>query len=181
MNISLTTAIVSACLLAAVWIGMRVRRFLPGDHLSPESRDSVKLAIGVVATMSALLLGLLVSSAKTSYDTSRTEVMQVASQYRLLDRLLAIYGPQAAEVRGELRALIEASTFWSMWSDNATVPAQFKPKAFDAFYVALLRLEARLGSDCGCGNLRAMRFGRRHAAVPSLVSGATNASRSRTS
>ena len=143
MSTSLTTAIVSACLLAAVWIGMRVRRFLPEDHLSPNSRDSVKLAIGVVATMSALLLGLLVSSAKTSYDASRTEVMQVASQYRLLDRVLAIYGPQAAEVRGELRALIEASTFWSMWSDNADVPAQFNPKAFDAFYLALLRLEAR--------------------------------------
>jgi hypothetical protein len=142
MNASLTTAIVSACLLAAVWIGMWLRRFLPEDHLSANSRDTVKLAMGLVATMSALLLGLLVNSAKTSYDTTRTEVMQVASQYRLLDRVLAIYGPPAAEVRGELRALIEASTR-SMWSDNADVPAQFKPKAFDAFYVALLRLEAR--------------------------------------
>ena len=68
--------------------------------------------------------------------------MQVASQYRLLDRVLAIYGPQAAEVRGELRALIEALTR-SMWSDNADIPAQINTKALDAFYVALLRLEAR--------------------------------------
>jgi hypothetical protein len=134
MNTSLTIAIVSACLLAAVWIGMWLRRFLPEDHLSPVSRDSVKLAIGVIATMSALLLGLLVSSAKTSYDTTRAEVMQLASQYRFLDRVLAIYGPQGAEVRGELRALIETS-MRNMWSDNADVPAQFKPKVFDAFYV----------------------------------------------
>jgi len=64
MNTSLTAALVSACLLAAVWIGMWLRRLLPEHHLSPDSRDTVKLAMGLVATMSALLLGLLVSSAK---------------------------------------------------------------------------------------------------------------------
>jgi len=142
VNTSLTTAIASACLLAAVWIGMRLRRFLPDEHLSPDSKDTVKLPMGLVATMSALLLGLLVNSAKTSYDTTRTEVMQMASQYRLLDRVLAIYGPRAAEVRGELPALIEVSTR-SMWSDNADVPAQFNPKTFDSFYGALVRLDAR--------------------------------------
>jgi hypothetical protein len=49
--------------------------------------------------MSALLLGLLVSSAKTSYDTTRAEVMQVASNYRFLDRLLEIYGPHGEEMK----------------------------------------------------------------------------------
>jgi hypothetical protein len=144
MNASLTTAIISACLLAAVWIGMSLRRFLPEDHLSPNSRDTVKLALGVVATMSALLLGLLVSSAKTSYDTTRTQVMQVASKYRFLDRLLEIYGPRAAEVRGDLHALIEESTR-RMWPDQADIQAQSKPRnqMGDAFYVALLRLETR--------------------------------------
>jgi hypothetical protein len=55
MNTILITAIVSACLLAAVWIGMWLRRFFPEHHVSPHSRDSVKLAMGLVATMSALL------------------------------------------------------------------------------------------------------------------------------
>jgi hypothetical protein len=141
MNTSLTTAIVSACLLAAVGIGMWLRRFLPEDHVSPHSRDSVKLAMGVVATMSALLLGLLVNSAKTSYDTTRTEVMQVASKYRLIDRVLAIYGPQAAKVRGDLHTLIEES-MRRMWQDHADVPVPSNHKEFDSFYVALLNLEA---------------------------------------
>jgi hypothetical protein len=142
LNPSLTTGIISACLLAAVWIGMSLRRFLPEDHLSPNSRDTVKLAMGVVATMSALLLGLLVSSAKTSYDTTRTQVIQVASKYRFLDRLLEIYGPQAADVRGKLHALIEESTR-RMWPDVADSPAQSRPVNYigDTFYVALLRLE----------------------------------------
>jgi len=144
VNTSLTTAIAAACLLASVWIGVWLRCFLPEHHLSPDSRDTVKLAMGLVATMSALLLGLLVNSAKTSYDTTRTEVMLKASKFALLDRVLGIYGPQAAEVRGQLHALIEESTR-VMWPDEADLPAGWKPKPEmgNAFYVALLRLEAR--------------------------------------
>jgi hypothetical protein len=144
VNTSLTTAIAAACLLAAVWLGLLLRRFLPEHHLSPDSRDTVKLAMGLVATMSALLLGLLVNSAKTSYDTTRTQVMQKASRFALLDRVLGIYGPQAAQVRGQLHALIEEST-WQMWPDDAVIPAGWKPRpeVGNAFYVALLRLEAR--------------------------------------
>jgi hypothetical protein len=141
VNTTLTTAIVSACLLAAVWIGMWLRRFLSEDHLSPVSRDTVKLAMGVVATMSALLLGLLVSSAKTSYDTTRAEVMQVASKYRLIDHMLTIYGPQAVEVRDKLHTLIEES-MRRMWPDHADLPVPSNHKEFDSFYVALLNLEA---------------------------------------
>ena len=144
MNTSLTTAIASACLLAAVCVGMWLRRFLPEHHVSPDSRDTVKLAMGLVATMSALLLGLLVNSAKTSYDTTRTQVMQKASKFALVDRVLAIYGPQAAAVRGQLHALIEESTR-RLWPGEADVPAGWKPgpEVGNAFYVALLRLEAR--------------------------------------
>jgi hypothetical protein len=141
VNASLTTAIVSACLLAAVWIGISLRRFLPQDHLSSNSRDTVKLALGVVATMSALLLGLLVSSAKTSYDTTRTEVMQVASKYRLIDHMLTVYGPQAVEVRDKLHTLIEES-LRRMWPAHADLPMPSTHKEFDSFYVALLNLEA---------------------------------------
>jgi hypothetical protein len=144
VNTTLTTAIVSACLLAAVWIGMWLRRFLPEHHLSPDSRKIVELAMGVVATMAALLLGLLVNSAKTSYDTTRTQVMQKASKYALLDRLLLIYGPRAAAVRGKLPALIEESTR-RMWPDDSDIPTQLKrvTEMGNAFYVAVLTLEAR--------------------------------------
>jgi len=144
VNASLTTAIVSVCLLAAVSIGMWFRRFLPEDHLSVESRDTVKLAMGLVATMAALLLGLLVSSAKTSYDTTRLQVMEVASKFALLDRVLAIYGPHAAEVRGQLRALMQASTrrLWPHDADHLA-PAMPRTQVGNAFYAAVLKLQAR--------------------------------------
>jgi len=64
MNATITAVIVFGCLLGAVLIGRTLRRLLPEAHLSTESKDAMKLAIGLVATMSALVLGLLVSSAK---------------------------------------------------------------------------------------------------------------------
>jgi hypothetical protein len=87
VNTTLTAAIVSACLFAAVLLGRRIRRFLPDHHLNAETKDAVKLAMGLVATMSALLLGLLVSSAKGSYDTVRSEVIQMGAKIAFLDPL----------------------------------------------------------------------------------------------
>jgi hypothetical protein len=70
-------------LVGAALLGRRVHRYLPEDHLSADSRDAVKLAMGLVATMTALVLGLLVSSAKEAYDTKRSEVIQMAAKGRL--------------------------------------------------------------------------------------------------
>ena len=64
MNTTLTALIVFGCLVGAVLLGRALRRLLPEAHLATESKDTVKLAMGFVATMSALVLGLLVSSAK---------------------------------------------------------------------------------------------------------------------
>ena len=98
MNTTLTAAILLASLVAVVLLGRSVRRHLPDHHLSADSKDAVKLAMGLVATMTALLLGLLVSSAKGTYDTQRIEVIQMAAKVAFLDRVLAAYGPEAAEV-----------------------------------------------------------------------------------
>src|SRR6266403_3327982 len=106
MNTSLAAVIVFGWLIGAVLLGRALRRLLPEEHLSGDSKDAVKLAMGLVATMSALVLGLLVSSAKGSYDTERSEVIQMAAKVAFLDRVLALYGPEAAEARTELRAAI---------------------------------------------------------------------------
>ena len=92
MNTTLTTSIVTACLLAAVWVGMWLRRPLPDHHLRPDSRDTVKLAMGLVATMSAVLPDLLVSSAKISYGTTHAQVMQRAAKSALIATALCVAG-----------------------------------------------------------------------------------------
>src|SRR5262249_42758171 len=84
-------AVLFVVLVGVTLLGARLRRLLPAEHLSSESKDAVKLALGLVATMTAILLGLLVSSAKSSFDTTRSEVMQMAAKIALLDRVLLLY------------------------------------------------------------------------------------------
>jgi hypothetical protein len=128
-------------LVGAAFLGRRVRRYLPEDHLSADSKDAVKLAMGLVATMTALVLGLLVSSAKGTYDTARSEVIQMAAKVAFLDRVLALYGPEAAEAREELRAVV-ADAVRRIWSTDPGRAAQLAPnqQAGDAFYIAIQRL-----------------------------------------
>jgi len=128
-------------LVGAAFLGRRVRRYLPEDHLSAESKDAVKLAMGLVATMTALVLGLLVSSAKGTYDTTRSEVIQMAAKVAFLDRVLALYGPEAAEARVELRAVV-ADAARRIWSTDPGRAAQLAPnqQAGDALYIAIQRL-----------------------------------------
>ena len=128
-------------LAGAAFLGRRVRRYLPEDHLSADSKDAVKLAMGLVATMTALVLGLLVSSAKGTYDTTRSEVIQMAAKVAFLDRVLALYGPEAEEARGELRAVV-ADAARRIWSTDPARAAQLAPnqQAGDALYIAVQRL-----------------------------------------
>src|ERR1043166_3487068 len=123
MNTTLTALIVFGCLVGSVLVGRILRRILPESHLSAESKDAVKVAMGLVATMSALVLGLLVSSAKGSYDIQRTEVIQMAAKVAFLDRVLTAYGPEAAGVRAQLRGMVEQS-IQQMWPGEMSQPAE---------------------------------------------------------
>lgn len=123
---------------------MRLRILLPEHHLSADTKDAVKLAMGLVATMAALLLGLLVSSAKGDYDATRSEVNQMAAKIAFLDRVLADYGPEATEARVQFRAVVEEAVR-RMWPEAQGMPAQLSPntQAGDAVYFAVQRLSPR--------------------------------------
>jgi hypothetical protein len=141
MNMVLIAFILFAVLVGAVLLGRRVRRYLPEDHLSADSRDSVKLAMGLLATMTALVLGLLVSSAKDGYDTKRSVVIQMAAKVAFLDRVLALYGPETAEARGDLRTAV-AEAVRHIWPTDKGGPANFAPnqQMGDALYISIQRL-----------------------------------------
>jgi len=114
MTSVINASILLASLIGTVLLGRSVRRHLPDDHLSGDSKDAVKLAMGLVATMTALLLSLLVSSAKGSYDTQRTEVIQMASKVAFMGRVLTAYGPEAAGVRVKFHD-VAADIVHRMW------------------------------------------------------------------
>ena len=86
--------------------GMYLRKALPEHHLTAESRDLIKLGVGLIATMSALILGLLIASAKGSYDSQRNEILQLSGEVVVLDRVLAHYGSEAKEARDALKTVV---------------------------------------------------------------------------
>src|SRR5262245_49449103 len=88
-----------ACVFGGALVGMRLQKRLPSHRLGAESKDVVKLGMGLVGTMAALALGLLLASAKSSYDAQADELRQLATSVLLLDRALGHYGPKAAEAR----------------------------------------------------------------------------------
>jgi len=128
LNTITISLLVFACVFGASLVGMLLRRSLPDHHLSRETQDSVKLAMGLVATMAALVLGLLISSAKASYDTQSSEVAQLAANVALLDRVLAHYGPETGDLRERLRRGVERAIDL-MWPSDRSGRAQLDPTA----------------------------------------------------
>ena len=117
MSAHLIALSVFGSLFGAALLGMRIRAWLPDHHLSPEAKDSVRVAMATVATMAALVLSLLVASTKGTYDAERNETTQLAARIIYLDRMLAMYGPETAEARSELRQATEAMVA-RMWPED---------------------------------------------------------------
>ena len=100
---SITTSLIAfAFVFGGALLGTALRAVLPQHHVTSETKDVVKLGVGLVATTAALVLGLLISSAKGSFDTQNSELTDMSSRVVLLDRVLAHYGPDAQDAREEL-------------------------------------------------------------------------------
>jgi uncharacterized membrane protein len=107
---SLITALITlTCLCAGTVLGSQIRSRLPDDHLRDDSRDVVKMASGMIATLVALVIGLLVGSSKSAYDQASAGVTQIGARLILLDRVLERYGPETKEIRQRMSVGIAAS------------------------------------------------------------------------
>jgi Protein of unknown function (DUF4239) len=122
----LVCSIIFASVFAAALIGMAVRRSVPEDHVGSDAKEVVRLATGLVATMAALVLGMLVSSAKSSYDARKNEVAEMSSEILFIDRLLGQYGSETGEIRAEFRQVVEAG-LERMWPSQASRQFDLKP------------------------------------------------------
>lgn len=93
--------------IAGSLLGMWLAGRLPGHHLDDASRDTVKTGVGLIATLTALVLGLVTASAKSSFDAADTAVKHLAVDVLTLDRALARYGPEATPIRQALLHAVE--------------------------------------------------------------------------
>ncbi|HQR72103.1 MAG TPA: DUF4239 domain-containing protein [Burkholderiaceae bacterium] len=106
------------CTFGGALFGMWFRERLPADHVEDRSKSTIGTSIGLVATMTALVLGLVTASAKNSYDAADAAVKHSASQLVTLDRALARYGPETKEIRAELQQLV-ARRIAEVWPDGS--------------------------------------------------------------
>jgi hypothetical protein len=117
---SVTIALISlTCIFGGVLFGMWLSNLLPDHHLNSDSKDTVKLGAGIVATMAALVLGILVGSAKGSFDMITNGITEVGTKVIMLDRTLAQYGPESKDVRDNVRASIE-NAIRHIWPEEKT-------------------------------------------------------------
>jgi hypothetical protein len=120
---------VFVCVFGGALLGIALRWFVPERHLSAESRTSVMLGVGLLTTMAALVLGLLIASAKNSHDIRNSELAQLAAGVVLLDRALAHYGPETRDARDVLRRSILRVIEQTWPSKGAARPPELNPRA----------------------------------------------------
>ena len=128
MNSTAIRLFVFGCIFGAALLGLVLRAVLPERHVSADSKDTVRLGMGMIATMAALVLGLLVASAKNFYDTQSSELTQLSANVILLDRVLAHYGPETKEVRDILRGAV-ARNLNLMWQQDQPQQSRMTPGA----------------------------------------------------
>ena len=105
------------CVFGGAIAGMLLRRFIPEHHFSDDSKGAIKMGAGLIATLSALVLGLLVNSAKNSFDDMSDSLTQSSAKLIMLDRAMARYGPQTQPVRQMLQSSVVAG-IKKYWPEN---------------------------------------------------------------
>ncbi len=117
MNSTAVACLSFGCIFGATLLGLAIRRLLPEHHLSADSKDAIKVGAGMISMMAALVLGLLVSSAKQHYDATSTAIVTGGAKVIILDRVLAAYGSDCSELRRQLYAGVEG-TIALLWPEE---------------------------------------------------------------
>ena len=107
MSAAAVSPLVASCVFGGSLIAMYAARALPDSHLSADARDVIKVGMALIATLVALVLGLMIATAKGTYDAQSAGVRQLSANVLLLDRSLAEYGPEAQQPRDLLRQAAE--------------------------------------------------------------------------
>lgn len=126
MRPDLVALIVFACTFGGALIGMWLRTALPEQHVDEQSRNAINTGVGLIAAMSALVLGLITASAKSSYDNVDAAVRATAVDVLTLDRVLARYGPEAGALRADLKAMV-ARRMEAIWPPDPASTVRLDP------------------------------------------------------
>jgi hypothetical protein len=133
---------VFALVVGGILLGALLRRTLPHHHLNKDTQDVVRLGVGLIGTIAALVLGLMIASAKSSFDTQSGQVKQITADVILIDALLAEYGQQTLPIRRQMRSVMGGfvSRLWHEKGDNqASRPFEINA-AVESVYMSIQSL-----------------------------------------
>jgi hypothetical protein len=132
------------CIMGGILLGMLLRNALPDHHLSSDAKDVVRLGTGLIGTLAALVIGLLISTAKTSYDTQHTQVKQLTANVILLDYFLEEYGEEARALRELMRYGIGAvvDRIWRQGRSHSAAPFEAARES-EAFFLRVQQLSPK--------------------------------------
>jgi hypothetical protein len=169
------SVIAFACVLGGTFLGIFLRNRLPGHHLSAATKDVVRLGTGLIGTIAGLVLGLLIASANSTYETQSSQVQQLTANIVLLDRTLAQYGPETELARNLLRRGV-ASMADRIWRENGSDSGKVAPFEASAaslsLYDEILKLSPRndtqrsLQTVQDLGKTRLLLFAEARMAIP---------------
>lgn len=108
-----------ASILIGAALGMGLKRALPADLFEGGSKEAIRLGAGFLSTLAALVIGLMIASAKNTYDSQNTNIRQLGTNAVLVDQMLTQYGPEAKAARTLLREIIPSATA-RIWQENAS-------------------------------------------------------------
>jgi hypothetical protein len=127
MNSILVSSTVFAVVFSGALAGMGLKRTLPANHLDPDTKYSTKQVTSLLVTMTALVLGMLVSTANSSYQDRKNQLAEMASNFVLVDSLLSSYGPETQAIREDLREMAE-NGLERIWPSQASQESQLRPR-----------------------------------------------------
>ncbi len=118
--------VVASCVFGGSLLAMSAARALPDSHLGADARDVIKLGMALIATLVALVLGLMIATAKGTYDAQNAGVRQLSANVLLVDRSLAEYGPDTQHPRELLRQAAELMLH-HLWPADGSAAVSLAP------------------------------------------------------
>jgi hypothetical protein len=136
-----TSSLVFVLVFGGALAGIAIRRVRPDERFTSEAKDTIRLAIGLVITMTSLVLGMLVSSGKTFYDGEKNQVAELSAQVILINDLLKIYGPETGQLRIEAQRSVEEMVD-RIWPRKSWQRVELRPLAKDSQFYEHVQLLA---------------------------------------
>jgi hypothetical protein len=152
----IVAVIVFVCTLAGALLGIYLSVRLPKQHRESDSKSAIQLVMGLIASVAALVLGLLISSTHSSFDAQQAEVRRLSVHLFELERVLARLGPEGDESRHLLRAIVQSDAK-RIWPDIEVPAGAYQPLQAQAEGEKLLDRIANLSPKTDAQRVNQMR------------------------